>query len=183
MAVVKIDVDGVIRDIFTPMLKMYNYIFNEHLSVDDITDYDVGKVFTKVKEHYGMSAAEWFFDTNGRKIFLYGKPYQGVAEAIDLLREHGHKVVIVTWQPLLENKLNTLKFLDKYGIHYDDICFTKDKWIINGDYIIDDNPEFLTEEREKAEKIVIDYPYNKSQPISCVFRGKDLKEAVQYLIK
>lgn len=182
MATIKIDVDGVIRDIFTPMLKMYNYIFKEQLSLEDITDYDVGKVFTKIYEHYGVTAAEWFFKTNARKLFFYGKPYKGVAKAIDLLREHGHKVVIVTWQPLLNNKIDTLRFLAKNDIHYDDICFTRDKWTIDGDYIIDDNPEFLTEKRETSQKIVIDFPYNRSKNISSVFRASNLKEAVDFLI-
>lgn len=180
-AIIKIDVDGVIRDIFTPMLEIYNSNFNTNLVLEDIFDYDVEKVFTKVKEFYSVSAADWFFDVNGRSLFLYSNPYEGVAKAINKLRENGHKVVIVTWQPSLENKVNTLKFLEKNNIQYDDICFTRDKWMIESDYLIDDNPEFLLDLRDNSCKIAIDFPYNRHVN-DYVIRRYNLMEAVDFIL-
>ena len=60
--IIKIDVDGVIRDIFTVMCKIYNEDFKENITVDNIFDYDVDKVFTKIKENWGISATEYFFE-------------------------------------------------------------------------------------------------------------------------
>ena len=117
-----------------------------------------------------------------RSVFLNSSPYDGVREAILDLRRAGHKVVIVTWQYSIENKYNTLLFLQKNKIPYDDICFTRDKWMIQGDWLIDDNPEFITDEREKSRKIMIRMPYNKNCDFFCT-RANGLQEAVDIILE
>ena len=180
--VIKIDVDGVIRNINEKMCEIYNDLFGENLTVDDMFDYDVEKVFSKIKENMGITAVDCFFDKSARSIFLNSNPYEGVGEAIRKLREAGHKVVIVTWQFSLENKYYTLLFFEKNKIPYDDICFTRDKWMIQGDWLIDDNPEFITDEREKSRKIMIRMPYNKDCKFFCT-RADNLQEAVDIILK
>jgi 5'(3')-deoxyribonucleotidase len=73
-------------------------------------------------------------------------------------------------------------FFEKNKIPYDDICFTRDKWMIQGDWLIDDNPEFITDERDKSRKIMINMPYNKNCDFSCD-RAKDLQEAVDMILE
>lgn len=180
--IIKIDVDGVIRNINRKMCEMYNSTFGENLTVDDIFDYDVEKVFSKIKEKIGMSAVDYFFNWYAKDIFLYSKPYDGVIEAIKKLRQMGHKVVIVTWQFNLQNKYYTLMFFEKNKIPYDDICFTRDKWMIQGDWLIDDNPEFITDERDKSRKIMIKMPYNRDCNFFCT-RANDLGEAVDIILE
>lgn len=180
--IVKIDVDGVIRDINSKMCEIYNQTFNQRLTINDIFDYDVTKVFKKIKEKTKMSAVDFFFHLHSKDVFLHSKPYEGVKEAIDKLRTAGHKVIIVTWQFNLNNKINTLLFLEKNNIHYDDICFTRDKWMIQGDYLIDDNPEFIMEERDSSEKILIEMPYNKN--IDCdVMSVSNLQQAADFILQ
>lgn len=180
--IVKIDMDGVIRNIFNNMCDIYNTNFGTNITVDDIFDYDVEVVFPKISEKFGMSAADYFFKEKSVDIFLLSKPYDGVKEALEKLRNNGHKVVIVTWQYTLDNKLRTLKFLDNNQIPYDDICFTRDKWMIQGDWIIDDNPEFIFDERETAHKMLIRMPYNKGIRFDGL-REKSLKKAVDLILK
>ena len=96
--VIKIDVDGVIRNINETMCKLYNQLFNEKITVEDIFDYNVEKAFSKIKEKIGMSAVDYFFSWEAKEVFLHSEPYAGVREAIQKLRDAGHKVVIVTWQ-------------------------------------------------------------------------------------
>lgn len=181
--VIKIDMDGVIRDIFTPMLEIYLRIYKEKLTMEDIFDYDVDKVFTKVREVDNMSAAKFFFNGfSARRLFLYSKPYEGVRESLKRLKEAGHKIVIVTWQFNTENKMHTLQFLEDNDIPYDDICFTKDKWMVQGDILIDDNPEFILDERDMTDKFLVDMPYNKD----CNFTGMrvpNLNTAVDYILR
>lgn len=179
--IIKIDVDGVIRNINETMCKMYNDLFDENLTVEDMFDYDVEKVFNKIKEKLGMTAVDYFFDWSARSIFLNSEPYAGVREAIQKLRDAGHKVVIVTWQFSLQNKYYTLLFFDKNKIPYDDICFTRDKWMIQGDWLIDDNPEFIEDKREKSRKIMIRMPYNKNCDFFCT-RANCLQEAVDIIL-
>ena len=73
-------------------------------------------------------------------------------------------------------------FLQKNKIPYDDICFTRDKWMIQGDWLIDDNPEFITDEREKSRKIMIRMPYNKNCDFFCT-RANGLQEAVDIILE
>lgn len=180
--IIKIDVDGVIRNINETLCRLYNDLFNENLTPDDMFDYDVEKVFNKIQEEMGVTACDYFFDLSSKEIFLNSKPYDGVREAILDLRRAGHKVVIVTWQFSLENKCNTLLFLKNNKIPYDDICFTRDKWMIQGDWLIDDNPEFITDEREKSRKIMIRMPYNKDCKFFCT-RANDLRQAADIILE
>lgn len=180
--IVKIDVDGVIRDIISAMCKVYNEKFDGCLCVDDIDDYDVNTNFPKIIEETGRKPTEYFFTDHADKIFeTVSKPFDGVKEGIDLLRKYGHKVVIVTWQFSLKNIKHTLDFLDMYDIKYDDICFTRDKWIVNGDYLIDDNPEFIMDKKDKSKKIIIDTPYNRHVS-KRVKRVNSLYDAVEYIL-
>ena len=179
--IIKVDVDGVIRNMNETMCSLYNETYGEHITVDDIFDYDVEKVFPKIKEIDGISACEFFFHKHARNIFLDSKPYEGVAEALKKLQDKGHKVVITTWQFDFTNKSLTLFFLDSYKIPYDDICFTRDKWMIKADWLIDDNPEFILDKRETAQKMLIKMPYNRD--IIWVRREKNLKNAVDTILK
>ena len=180
--IIKIDVDGVIRNINKTLCRLYNDLFNENLTSEKILDYDVDKTFKRIQEEMGMTACNYFFDLCSKEVFLNSSPYDGVREAILNLRHAGHKVVIVTWQYSLENKYNTLLFLQKNKIPYDDFCFTRDKWMIEGDWLIDDNPEFITDERDKSRKIMIRMPYNKNCNFFCT-RANDLQEAVDIILE
>lgn len=180
--VVKIDVDGVIRDIFTKMCKVYNEIFGLELTPMDIFDYDVEKVFPKIRETLHMDASYFFFEKLSKDIFFKSKPYNGVKESIQELMDAGHKVVIVTWQKTDESKINTINFLKKYNIPYDDICFTRDKWMINGDWLIDDNPEFILDKKDLSNKIMINMPFNVNTEFSGI-RVNNLSEAINLILK
>lgn len=180
---VKVDVDGVIRDIFTPMCNLYNSTFGVSINPDDVKDYNVEVSFPLIREKLGKSAFEWFFVDNADEIFLYSKPFPKVAEALRKLREYGAHVMIVTWQHTYGNKVRTLKFLERNGIEYDDILFTKEKWRIEADYIIDDNPKFLFDKEEKSIKIMVDAPYNRQSPMKPKgIRVDNLSEAIKFIL-
>ena len=180
---VKIDVDGVIRDIVSTMCEIYNKEFGGNLCAEDIDDYDVNTNFPAIMEKTGRKPIEYFFTDHADKVFeTVSKPFDGVKEAIDRLRRNGIKVVIVTWQFSLKNIKHTLDFLDMYDIKYDDICFTKDKWLVRGTYLIDDNPEFIRDKKDKSRKIIIDTPYNRHVSKKYT-RVASLKDAVDFIIE
>ena len=129
-----------------------------------------------------MNAAEFFFEVHAKELFLDSEPYDGVKESLERLKKEGHKIIIATWQYTLNNKLFTLMFLEKNDIPYDDICFTRDKWMIKSDWMIDDNPEFIMDERDKSKKILIRMPYNKGIRMDAT-RCDNLKKAIDFILK
>ena len=134
--IIKIDVDGVIRNITKPMIEQYRKDYGFLVTPEDFKVYDVDDIFPKLN---GL-AREYFFIKNGKYIFKDG------AEVIP-----------------------GAEFLNDNGIYYDDICFTRDKDLINGDIIIDDNPEFLDKEDNGIYKVCISAPYNED------FTGYDVR--------
>ncbi|MBP5457216.1 MAG: hypothetical protein J6Y37_12020 [Paludibacteraceae bacterium] len=179
--VVKIDVDGVLRDIITRMCIIYNDAFGETIFPWEVDEYDINKVFTEITYATGgMSAVDFFFREKAEDVFVNSDAFPDAAESLDRLRSAGHKVVIVTWQFTTDNKEYTLKFLDKCGLHYDDICFTRDKWMVYGDYLIDDNPEFVLDGRDKSVKILVSRPYNNG--VKGVKKVSTLSEAVDAIL-
>lgn len=176
----KIDIDCVIRDILTPICDHYNkdvgLDYNKKVSVDDIFDYDLDKVFPEIREYMEESAKAYFFD-DWCDVFDHAKLYPKAKEALDLLHEKGHRIILVTNQFGHYNKVYTMGWLNDNHIYYDDICFTADKWLVKGDILIDDNPAYLSDEREDALTIKIIQPYNKD--INCSDLGyKSLYDAV-----
>lgn len=154
-----VDVDEVLRDNISNMLKVYNEEYGDNKTLSDIHDFQVDKVFTKVSELTGETASKYFFETHAQEVFTDADVIEGAKEAIDILRNYG-KVIIVTYQKNTENKIRTLEWLDKHDIKFDSICFTRDKSIVNADYMIDDNDwNFIG--CNCCHGILINRPYNQ----------------------
>lgn len=164
MATFKIDIDGVLRDILSTMCEIYNKEFNENLSKDDIINYKVDISFPLIKEKLGYSAVKYFFEDKSKEIFLNSCLINTASYSIKRLREAGHHVIIVSYQCSYQNKIDTLNWLKNNNIEYDDICFTDKKYLIKGDYLIDDNLEFLVDQKlydnGETQCICINAPYN-----------------------
>ena len=152
-----VDLDGVLRDIFSQMIKLYNNEFGESLKPEDVKDYDVDVSFPKAHAAYG-SSYHYFFEKHADYVFLLSPPMEGAVEAIKRLKEYG-KVVIATIQPTTHNKILALKWLDKWGVPYDEIRFVDTKVGIDCDYFIDDYPKNM--ESVGGLKILINAPYNQ----------------------
>lgn len=177
--IIKVDIDGVLRNILSPMCKLYNEQFKTKIKEENVNEYAVDKFFTKIKKELGYSAVKFFFEDNSKEIFRNAPIYEGAKEALDILKSLGHKIVIVSWQRTLENKINTLEWLNEHNIQYDDICFTNNKHSIIGGIMIDDNPEFLCQCADLSETIMIDRPYNKNADN----RHKRYSSVIEYVIK
>ena len=152
-----VDLDGVLRDIFSQMIKLYNNEFGENLKPEDVKDYDVEVSFPKAHAAYG-SSYHYFFEKHADYVFLLSPPMEGAVEAVKHLKEYG-KVVIATIQPTTHNKILALKWLDKWGVQYDEIRFVDTKVGIKCEYFIEDYPKNM--EDVGGLKILIDAPYNQ----------------------
>ena len=178
--IVKIDVDGVIRDVMSAICALNARDFGEVVSPADIVRYDFSGLFHKGREQFG-NPVDYFFLQRAKEVLLDNVScFPRVKEAIDLLRSHRHRVIIVTYQLTTENMRYTLEFLSRHGIVYDDIMFTKHKYLVHGHYLIDDCPDCFLE-KEKAERIIIDAPYNRYLSEGCGRRFASLYEAAEYI--
>lgn len=110
-------------------------------------------------------------------------------EAIDLLKEMGHDIVIITYRDnLLSNKTkkNTMQYLKEHTIYYDEIVFgafnkgkvCKEKHI---DLLIDDSLENIKSAVQVGISVLV-YPmfYNKNTKYP---RVKNWKEVLQHVKK
>lgn len=161
--IIKIDVDGVLRDMLSMMCHIYNREYNENIKPEDVKDYDVDVSFPKCKEVDGMSAKYFFFNEMAWEVYNCANILPKAKEAIDILYSLGYYIIIVTNQESYSNQLYTLMWLDNNDIYYDSICFTKDKSIIKGDIMIDDCIDFLKQcDNNEEELVCVKAPYNEN---------------------
>lgn len=184
--IIKIDMDGVIRDILTPMCNLYNEAFKTNLKPEDITDYDVNVSFPLIRERWNMDARYFFFDKYSREVFYENSfTFPNVKLAIDKLKDNGYRIIICTYQPHFRNKKDTIDFLFREGILYDDLMFTDKKYLVKGDIIVDDNPVFLNNEDEhntNCKTVCISAPYNMKYSPSSRLKFSSLNDFVDFLL-
>ena len=161
--VIKIDVDGVLRDMLSAMCGIYNAVYNDNIQPCDVKDYDVDVSFPKCKEKDGISAKYFFFNEYEYEVYNCADVLPKAKEAIDILHNLGYYIVIVSNQESYLNQHDTLVWLDNKNIYYDSICFTKDKSIIKGDIMVDDCVENLKQcDNNEEELICVTAPYNEN---------------------
>lgn len=161
--VIKIDVDGVLRDMLSAMCGIYNAVYNDNIQPCDVKDYDVDVSFPKCKEKDGISAKYFFFNEYGYEVYNCADVLPKAKEAMDILHNLGYYIVIVSHQESYLNRHDTLLWLDSKNIYYDSICFTKDKSIIKGDIMVDDCVENLKQcDNNEEELICITASYNEN---------------------
>jgi 5'(3')-deoxyribonucleotidase len=156
---IKIDIDGVLRDILPSMCKAYNNAFKCNIRPEDVIEYELDKTFTKCMEEENITPYEWFFERHTTYINIFSSLLDRADEAMRMLHEKGYYIIIVSYQKTNEQQIDTLLWLKNKGIYYDSICFTDKKELIDGDIVVDDNIKFLDNCRE-SRKICIDAPYN-----------------------
>ena len=155
-----IDVDEVLRQTLSKMVEVYNKHFPDtKVKFDEVSDYVTEKSFPGIKEVTGMTASHWFFQEHGKEMFLESNPFPFIKEDIETLKKYG-KVVILTYQKTYDNKFDTLEWLKMNGIEADGICFLKDKTLMSGTYMIDDN-DWNFQGCNSTYGILISAPYNK----------------------
>ena len=155
-----IDVDEVLRQTLTKMVEVYNRHFPENkLEYNDITNYITEISFPGIEAATGMTASHWFFQELGKELFLESNPFPYIKEDIETLKKYG-KVIILTYQKTYNNKFDTLEWLKMNEIEPDGVCFLKDKTIISGTYMIDDN-DWNFKGCGCKYGMLVEAPYNK----------------------
>lgn len=155
-----IDVDGVVRDVLTQMVFVYNdryKWYSKTVRVEDFTEYDLLKFnFPEVEDPHW-----WFFDIMAYETFYLAKPYKDAIQAMKELCNIG-TVTLVTKQTTERAMSYTIKWLCDNNVPYNNLCFVKDDKSIVGkefDYFVDDYIGNFKNSQAKTN-ILIKQPYN-----------------------
>ena len=155
-----VDVDEVLRALVPGMIELYNKACSTNLKFEDVTEFKTEISFPLIEKMFNVPSSYFFFQKHGHDLFSNAPALPNIKEALDILRKQG-KIVIVTYQKSLVNKIDCLEWLDKHQIYYDDICFLKDKTLLHADYLIDDN-HWNFQGSYVTNGILINAPYNKN---------------------
>lgn len=152
-----IDCDDVLRDFVSGVIKTYNEQNKTNKTLEDITDWEITKNLTQIENFYD------FVMKNQTEILLFSEPLPNAKETMQKFKEDGHKITIATHQ-FYGTEGQTLGWLYKNNIPYDNLCFIKDKYLLRGDVMIDDKLSNLMKfaiHNRPSLSVVVDKPWNK----------------------
>ena len=165
--VIGVDIDGVLNDLHTPWLKLYNDLANDNLKIEDVKSYDIAK-YTKP----GFDKKQFYtlLDTPG--LFRNAPVLEGAQEGIQHLLDYKHTVLIISaFYPSLIACAEKTEWLQEHFPMLDlrnCLIFTKAKHYIKMDMLIDDCAENLykltsPEEIGGTYGVLFSKPYNMNE--------------------
>jgi 5'-nucleotidase len=133
-------------------LSLYNTEFNDNLKPEDITDWDIS-LFVKPE------ARQAIYDyLNYPDIFYAAEPVEGALEAINYLKNLGHRIVYITVTNLENVKSNWL-IEHKFMENMTNFACLYDKSLILCDFLLDDN--FTNVQNFKGQGVLLTRSWNK----------------------
>jgi 5'(3')-deoxyribonucleotidase len=152
MLVLKCDIDGVLRDVCSEVLKILEFEYGKKYGLEDINCFYFDRVF-------GIEDVEGFFRKYAKEIFLDAKPYWENLEDLGMLSEK-YKIVLVSAQ-FPGTEYLTDKWLEKYGVfdYVDDVIYTSEKEKVKGNIFVDDCVHNLERSRDDV-RLCMARPWN-----------------------
>jgi len=146
-----LDIDGVIRDIDTPIEKILFERFPQAKMVDPKA-WEFNRKVSNLPKNFDVQ--KWLFVDKAEEVFFKARPYPGAflftLSLLELSKKYGGKLVYVTKQGTRSGQ-ETLKWLAKYEFHIEElhlIKYGKSKTEAECDILIDDNLTNLKEQEE-----------------------------------
>lgn len=134
--IIALDVDGVLRDFNGSLDRVYRKWNPTHGPSIEPYEWDLSASYPEC-----VDINKFAFVEHAKEIFSEAEPYPGAVHFANRLYRD-HNVVITTMQfeamrPVL------LDWLQRHRIPYHSLMFTREKYLVDADVLIDDNPEFL----------------------------------------
>ena len=130
------DCDDVVIDHMKVWLEIYNAEFLDNLQKETITDWDMTKF---VKPECGNKIYSYL---ESGDIYYACDPKEDSLEGIEYLKSRNFKIVYATVNNYNDKKYQWLKSHGFLGSRKDFVALA-DKSLLKGDYIIDDNYDFV----------------------------------------
>jgi 5'-nucleotidase len=160
-SIIGFDADGIVCALHQPWLDWYNKKWNDHLKLENITEWFFHKV---TKKECGKQLYDWLKIPT---IYEGVKPIPGAIDMINTLRNDGHEVVIVTHPAGGPRTIpDKAAWFEKWMPDFpqDNIIYTLKKDLIKLDFLVDDSPINIENYRKawpNSQILTIAYPYNK----------------------
>lgn len=159
--IIQFDLDGVLADLLTPWLEAYNKDFNDTLTPQDITDWNIRK-FVKPEAHKTI-----YKYINKENFYKNVKPVDYYRDMLYSMLDEGVEVGICTsCNNNVTMMAEKLKWIKKHlpRVDRNNIMFVNNKGRARGDVLIDDKPENIADflkANKDAMGWLVDSPYNK----------------------
>jgi len=180
------DLDDVLADFLTALLREYNERYHDRLTLDGVTEWDLSRA---VKPECGRKVYDLFQKPG---LFRHLAPKPHAPEVLQRLVNRGFEIVIVSDSPPghaycdylqdptrvsnpTDDKRKWLReHLPMVDVH--NLVITGQKWRVAGDLLIDDKPQTCETFAARGRRcILMDQPYNRH--VAAALRARDLLEA------
>ena len=153
------DIDECLGEFVSNFLKEWNIKHGTSLKPKDATEYDMVKLLGVPTEDIHKEIIQQQVDHK----YLNMKPIRGAREYMNMLHNDDYQIYLVTSR---EVALDTITWLDKNKIPYQDLFLTRDKTSIlktlDVDVFVDDCIDNLVDAQQNGiQCILFDRPWNK----------------------
>jgi len=155
---ISLDIDGVLRDQVRTFTERYLKAYPEHRDlIKPVTAWDMHLFYPLGKEIYKKWFGEWVKDC-----MEDGYIYDGARDFVCSLREDGHRVFMLTSQPIRTERY-TIAWIDKHDIPHDGILFLSQKGLAHFDVLLDDGEHNLEAVKGNGcTPVCFDQPWNQN---------------------
>jgi len=153
MKTIILDVDDVILDLVPNWLRLYNKDFNDNLTTEQVTEWNITKF---IKPEAKQSIYKY---VHGGEVFRTAQPIKGAIKSIlQIISWQNNRIVYVTAGDPMDAKYN---WLCKHKILFrrEDFVTAFDKSLIRGFSILDDKYENVV--GFKGKQYLFDRPWNR----------------------
>lgn len=178
--VLLIDMDNTLNKFWINFNTIYNKIFTPSIDVkkEGLKDYHILVNYVNASEESLVARRQAIFETEG--FWLDQDVYEDAIDVLKLLNDKYNLYIITSpWTSALNCYTEKVLWLMKHFpfIPLEKLIFTRDKWLVKCDYIIDDAPFYL--ERNDCKTIAMDYEYNRHILVN--YRADNWKDIGRYL--
>lgn len=162
-----VDMDSTLNDFTKGYVDYYNRMFDKNISIerDDLKQYEISKAIHALTDDDAIETRQQIFSEPG---FWFDIPAQeNAVDTMKKLQVMGHELYILTapWKQSINCYTEKIQWIEKHlpWFDLDKVIYCRDKYLIHGDVIIDDNPSYLT--HHSCEWAVAPrYPFNENLP-------------------
>ena len=176
-----LDVDGILADFVSATVKIMNSMTGMSLIPDDIINWEVTSI---LEDHQTRELCKAEFNKAGFCSTL--EVYDGAQEAVKILQDKTELFFVTS--PMLSNPTwmpDRVEWLERhFGIDHKHVVFANKKYIISGDFMVDDSPKNINDwlfYNPDSCGLLWDRPYNRTPDADKLIRVSKWDEIIQMI--